>query len=307
MDLSIIIVNYKTPQLLNICIDSISRFEKNLIFEIIVVDNNSCDESENLIKKNFPSITWINNGYNLGFAKANNIGLKHANGEYVLFLNADTYFSSPVLEKCILQISFNKKIGAVGCKLLNSDNTLQLSYHDGHKLFNKTWWRNPFVIKYFKGTHSAAKSMRKIKEKHCSSHYPDWISGAFLLMRKSDILKFKLYWDENFFLYWEDIELCRRIRKKGFKLLYYPDCSIIHLGGGNSNVPVERFEMLENGKLQYVKKTFCKFGYFLYKKLMIWELKFEVFIAKRSTNKVKSTEIFLKELEFYGVDKSVKK
>ncbi|MBR5434940.1 MAG: glycosyltransferase family 2 protein [Bacteroidales bacterium] len=300
MQLSIIIVNYKNPPLIVQCVKSILQFEQTIDYEIIVVDNNSEDDTEQRLRTISPSLKWIQMGYNSGFAKANNAGLKVAEGEYVLFLNADTILIEPIFEKMIQPFDTDSKIGVVGCRLLNSDKSLQLSYHNGDSFFRKLWWRNPFAIKMGCSSKNLSEKER-YKAAHSANHNPRWICGAAMMMRRQTIIERNLYWDEDFFMYWEDVELCHRIRRAGLKVYYTADASIIHLGGGGANVPLERFEQMENSKLKCIEKIYGKLFRKIYVQLTKYELRSELRLERRKNNEIKG--ILQKEAEYYGISK----
>lgn len=301
---SIIIVSYNCKTFLLNCLSSIFLNEKANNFEIIIVDNNSVDGSKEELTKKYPEIKWIQLDNNIGFSKANNVGAKAAKGEYILFLNPDTYFIEPILDKCILKMEQDSKIGFLGCEIKNEDRSLQLSYHDGHKLFRKLIWRNPIVVKFFRGTFFAKKSIEKIKLKHKSEHCSKWLTGAFLFIKRETLLKNNFFWNESFFMYWEDVEICNRARKKGYKILYFPKVSIVHIGGSGDNVPLERFQMLEAAKENFIKITRGKFAWYVYRLMYVFNLKLELYLQKRKNLPVDTNSVFFKELKYYKIAKT---
>ena len=127
IELSIVIVNYKTPKLTYRCIDSINKNYNSNNYEIIVVDNNSGDESKELITSSFLDVKWIDNSKNDGFGRANNIGINHSKGKYILLLNSDILVPKETIESCLNEIKKDAKIGVLGCKLLNEDGSIQKS------------------------------------------------------------------------------------------------------------------------------------------------------------------------------------
>ncbi len=301
MQVSVVIVNYKNPPLILQCVKSILQYEKTVDYEIIVVDNDSRDDTEQQLRAIYPKLKWIQMGYNSGFAKANNAGTKVANSDYILFLNADTILIEPVFEKMATRLEEEPKVGAVGCRLFNSDNSLQLSYHNGDRFFRKLWWRNPLAIKM--GCSRRNESEKSdIAVMHIRNHSSRWICGAAVMMRRQDIVSQNLYWDEDFFMYWEDVELCHRIRKSGMKIVYMSEPSIIHLGGGGANVPLERFAQMETSKLKCIEKTHGRFVAKTYKWLMRKELGLELWLQNRA--KAEIPEMMKKELEYYGIAKN---
>ena len=232
MDLSIIIINYKSCQLVIDCIHSIYNQHSSFSFEIIVVDNNSEDGSKEKITNLFPSVIWIDIGYNSGFARANNAGIKKATGNTVLLLNADTLIENNAIEKCYFLLK-DSEYTACGIQLLNIDRTYQISGNYAMKGGLNYLLPLPFtgnILKIFAG-------MFKVKKPNVPEAKGivevDWINGAFLMVKKTAIQTAGLM-DEDFFLYAEEAEWCSRLKKKG-KLCIYGDIKIIHLQGKTSN------------------------------------------------------------------------
>ncbi len=298
--ISIIIINYFSESHIKKCLSSILQYEDTSFVEIIIVNNGGDVSHLNSYQTNFSSFKVIDGYGNIGFSKANNLGIKSACGEYILFLNPDTYFIQPVFSTCVRYLSENKNLFAVGCRLLNPDGSLQLSYHDGDKVFKKLIYRNPFFIKIFNTSKLAKRSIEKIRAMHQTNHFPPWLCGAFLFCNASLLVENNLFWDEDFFMYWEDVELCSRVKNMKLKILFTPDVSIIHVGGSGTNVPLKRFEILEMGKLLYIEKNWSKFIRKLYVIIMKIELRFEKILNKRKWMSEELEILYLKkEFEFY--------
>lgn len=233
MILSIIIINYKSAHHVLNCLESIYKETKQNSFEIIVVDNNSGDDSYEIIHSSFPNVIWLQMGYNSGFARANNEGIKIAKGEYILLLNADTIVLDGALDKTIGL--FAKETDAVGCglQLLNPDGTHQISgayfVKGGLNFLLPLPYLGSFVRYLGYKTKAKVPSVQTIAEKQ----EIDWIVGAFILIRKSILEKAGLL-DEDFFMYAEEIEWCSRLRRHG-KLYLFEKPKVIHLLGGTSN------------------------------------------------------------------------
>lgn len=224
MELSIVIVNYKTPELLLQCIESIYRETHHINFEIIVVDNHSCDHSKELILDKFHEVRWFDMGYNSGFSRANNFGLEKAQGEYILFLNSDTIILNQALEKCLKFAPVISDLGFMGCKLLNTDLSHQKSVYYAAASYREVISYNPILawISRRLGTQFNSKQ-KDIKA----------LMGAFLLGKTTVIKEIKGF-DADFFMYSEEFELCNRLRKRGKSLHYYPEVEIIHIGGASN-------------------------------------------------------------------------
>lgn len=226
-DLSIIILSYNTKDLLKRLLLSILNSKKDgFKIETIIVDNASKDGSVPMVKNNFPDFKLIINKRNLGFSKGNNKGIKIAKGKYLLFLNSDTLLSKDTLVKMIKFMDENEQYAAATCRIELSDGNLDPACHRGfptpwaaftyfsglEKLFPKS--------KIFSQYHQGWKNLNKL-------HQVDVISGAFFMIRKKVLDKVGLF-DEKFFIYGEDIDLCYRIKQLGYKICFYPGTKIIH-------------------------------------------------------------------------------
>ena len=229
MDLSIIIVNYNVKEFLQNLIHSIEKASTNLTKEIIIFDNASDDGSVDFIKEKFPQIKLIANQTNLGFGKANNIGLKQATGKYILLINPDTLVAEDTFEKMIQFFESNKNIGLAGCKILNPDGTLQLACR---RSFPGPWTSFTKVTglsNLFPNSKIFARYNLTYLDEN-KSYEVDAISGSFMMMRKEVYGKVDGF-DEQFFMYGEDLDLCYRIQKAGFKVFYVHSTQIIHYKG----------------------------------------------------------------------------
>lgn len=229
IDLSIIIVNYNVKEFILNAIQSIYKAKNNLNIEIIVVDNNSSDGSPEIIKNTFPEVKVIPNKANLGFAKANNQGIKIAQGKYLLLLNPDTIVQEDTFTTLIDFLEKHPDAGMCGCKILNPDGSLQLacrrSYPSLWVAFTKiTGLSNLFPKSKLFGKYN----LTYLDENQ--TYEVDAISGSFMFLRKEVIDKVKGL-DEDFFMYGEDLDFCYRIKQAGYKIYYVHNTSIIHYKG----------------------------------------------------------------------------
>jgi GT2 family glycosyltransferase len=245
MDVSIIIINYKSCALVMNCINSIVQQTTAGTYEIIVVDNDSQDNAEKKILAAYPDVVWLQTGYNAGFARANNAGIKIAGGEFILILNADTIILDGAIDKSIALLkNYTGAVGA-GIQLLNTDGTTQISGAHFIKGGLNTLLPLPYVgrlIRYlgykWKSTIPSVQQVNKDIE-------VDWVVGAYMLV-KADVVKRSGMFDEDFFMYAEEIEWCARLRKQG-KLVLFAEPKVIHIGGGTSGDYYNTREA-ENGK-----------------------------------------------------------
>jgi N-acetylglucosaminyl-diphospho-decaprenol L-rhamnosyltransferase len=206
MDLSIIIVSYNTSDLIGTCLSSVTAAD-DVSKEVFVVDNASMDGSADLIRKNFPSLSLIANTKNRGFAAANNQVLPHCRGRYILFLNPDTEVVSGAFRQAITYMDAMPHIGLAGTKLINPDGTLHES-----------------VSYRYPGQKYTGRKLSSLKGSIAC------VQGSSMIVR-SDVMKAVGGFDEDFFLYGEDQDLCLRIRKSGFEIGYIESAVVVHLGG----------------------------------------------------------------------------
>ena len=242
MDLSIVIVNFNTKKLLLDCIKSVIRATLGIKYEFIVVDNASSDGSLTTISKikSLASIKIVKNNKNLGFGKANNQGIKKSLGRYILLLNSDTKVDKNVLGEMVAWMDKNPKIGVASCALRNKDGSMHGTGGYFPTLFRVFAWMFflediPLVDKFMKPFHPVHSQSPFYKGLGRFDHemQMDWVTGAFLLIRKKAIKKAG-YFDEDYFMYTEEVDLCFRIKKAGWNVYYNPSWSITHLGGASS-------------------------------------------------------------------------
>lgn len=202
MDISIIIVNYNGEKIIKECLDSILSYQSNYSMEIIVIDNASKDQSSAILSKYSNRIQIVQNPDNKGFATANNQGLKIATGKFIFLFNNDAILLPKTLDTLINYLNNHPEVGAVAPQLLNPDRSnQQYGSSLGQWMYSKT-----------------------------DTRYVSFISGAAILMQKSVLEKLGGL-DENFFFYNEDIDLCKQLMKKGYKIAFMPTAQVIHYGG----------------------------------------------------------------------------
>jgi GT2 family glycosyltransferase len=250
MDLSIILVNYKSPQLVLDCVRSIYQETKSLSFEVIVADNFSEDNSRGIVLGEFPGIVWIPMTYNAGFARANNAGIKVAKGTYVLVLNTDTIIRDEALDKAVALFKAEPGAAAAGVQLLNPDGSHQISgahfIKGGLNFLLPLPYLGKFIRYWGYRLKSKVPSVTTVQEKT----EVDWIVGAFILTTKAIALQEPL--DEDYFMYAEEIEWCSRLKKHG-KLFLFEEPKVIHLGGATSGTYYDTDEN-ENSKNLWNRK-----------------------------------------------------
>ena len=232
--ISIIIVNYSVENYLKKCIESILKYIGEIDFEIIVIDNNSTDRSVNMLRDNFKQIKLIKNKINLGFAKAVNLGLKKSKGRYVALVNPDAYFIENSFSICRVFLEENSNIGVIGCKVMNEDGTLQLSSRRNFPYIYSYCFKMLGISKIFPKNKIFSNYNQTYIDEDIIQETQS-ISGAFMMFEKKIIDKIG-YFDERFFLYFEDTDFCFRAIKAGYKVIYYPLTKFFHYKSMSSKI-----------------------------------------------------------------------
>lgn len=218
-EISIVILSFNTKDLLQDCIESLKKVKNEVQFEIIVSDNRSDDGSVEMIKKFYPDVVLIENEVNLGFAAGNNRAKNKVRGKYVLFLNSDTKIFPNVLKKSLTYIDSHEDIGALSCKLVLPSGNLD---KDARRRFPTPWIA--FKRLFLKMT----RDYWYLDIDPEKTQSVDSIQGAFFLTNK-EILDRVGWFDEDYFLDGEDIDLCWKIKELGYKIVYYPEVKILHI------------------------------------------------------------------------------
>lgn len=302
-DLSIIIVSWNTADLLRNCIQSVYDEAKKYTFEIIVIDNASPDNSAEMVRKEFPEVKLIANTFNNGFAPANNQGLKIAEGRNILFLNPDTVILNGAIDSMVDYLEANKvkKVGAVSCKLLNEDMTLQKSVNNFFSLWS-SFIENRLFAELFKNK-STSKRLLTFWD-HNEERDFDWAYGAVILISGEVFEKVGML-DERFFIYAEEMDYYFRIKNAGYRSVFLPDVKIIHYGKSSSRQ--RRAAMfIQNYKSFYLflKKHYSGFTYYAYRTratlfLFIWLMRYRLSYLLHSAFS-NSTEEDTNQLEVYS-------
>lgn len=252
IDLSIVIVNWNTRDLLAQCLHSVYNTTSNLDFEVIVVDNASTDGSLEMVRQEFPDVSLIANTENLGFAKANNQAIRRSQGRYVLLLNSDAFVRENTIECMIDFMDGHPEAGMAGCKLLYEDGRLQPSCSTFPTLFtefciatglDKLFPKSPLFGKY-RMTYWDFDDVREV----------DVVLGAFMLVRATATDEVGLM-DERYFMYSEEVDWCYRFKEKGWKIYFYPDVEAVHLWGSSTKqVEVEMLMQLYRSRVEFFRK-----------------------------------------------------
>lgn len=255
MDISIIIVSHNSAKYMQNCIDSIFKYSAPLEKEIIVVDNASVDGSADIVRDSFPGVRLIKNSRNNGFSAANNQGTRIAQGKYILFMNPDTEVQKDSLTKMMSFMDKSADAGAIGPKLLYPDGLLQLSCRRFYTL-RYIILRRTFLGKIFQGSKVLVSHLMADWD-HKDIREVDWVLAACLMVRREFLEKIG-YLDEGYKLYFEDVDLCYRIKEAGRKVYYYPDAAVVH---HHQRESAKKFSKKTIWHIGSAVRFFSKFGW----------------------------------------------
>ena len=251
MKLSVVIVSYNVRELLTACIDSVVKASEGIDAEVFVVDNKSADDTVEVISRDYPWVHLINNKENLGFSKANNIAIRHSEGEYVLLLNPDTVVAEGTLRGVVEFMDQHPEAGGAGVRMHNADGTLAPE--------SRRAVPTPLV---------AARKMLGFTKRYYMSNLPwdkpgkiEVVSGAFMMLRRKAIDQVGLL-DEDFFMYGEDIDLSYRLLKGGWQNWYLP-LDIIHYKGQSTQKSDFRYvHVFYQAMLIFFRKHYSHLSFF---------------------------------------------
>ena len=303
MDVSIIIINYKTPQLLSNCLNSIYEHTTGVEFELIIVDNDPehCDGS--LIRQRYPEVQWIDMPFNAGFGLANNHGMSVARGKYFLLLNADTLLIDNVIGRCFQRMNQRADIMACGALQLYQDGTPMPFYQS----FND--FRRSFFI--LPPSHSIDRVMKKLypEPTYTDPDQYDWLVGAFVFVRREGYVRTGGFSDD-FFMYGEDVEWSGRLGKLG-KLCIFQDCRYIHLENKNpfrrTNISwINRFStQMQVSNFLWIRKQYGVLAYLtlitnyilMIPVILVWRMALNIKESGNPFSKMGTQRIFLQKTQ----------
>ena len=300
IDLSICIVSWNTEGLLKECLHSIFERTERISYEVFVVDNASKDGTVKMVREHFPDVSLIVNHENRGFAAANNQAIRRAKGRYVIFLNPDTVVRGNALNIMVQFMDGHSEAGAIGCKLLNTDGSVQYSAKrlltSSIILYDNTiLGRLPFLRGKLKHYKMKSFSFDRVEE-------VDAVSGAALMVRKG-VLNEVGSMDEGYFMFFDEMDLCRRIKMKGEKIYFIPNAEITHLGGASRHQnPKELVIIGQESMMRYLSKFESERKIFLFKFLykplfivgLIYDLIFD-FLSFIKYNTIKKNPLKLEK------------
>lgn len=288
--LSIIIINYKTPQLTLQCVESIVATTKSA-YEIIVVDNNSGDNSQQVVTQSYPQVVWINNHSNEGFGRANNLGAAHAKGEYILLLNSDIVVTNNTIDSCLEKMMENSNIGFLSCTLKNNDGSIANSTYTD--IVSVARLLNLNVVLY--------KLHGKFEVKPETTAY----MGAFLMFSK-DVYNKAGGFDPDYFMYFEELDLCNRIIKLGYSPYFNNDTFAYHKHGASFSNQTKRLKQIYASQALIVYKHKGILHYLLYHTIMHFNIATNAVVSlfvrkywKRTSTDIKA--YFLNYFTYYKI------
>lgn len=231
MDVSTVVVSWNTCEVLRNCLASLYANTRDIEFEVIVIDNASTDDSVAMVRSAFPQVTLVKNSENHGFAAANNQGIAMAQGRYVLLLNSDTIILNNAIKKTVDFANFHPKAGVVGCRVLNSDRSLQLTCFMFPSILNMLLSAS-YLYKLFPKSKFFGRERMTWWDRN-DIREVDVVTGCFMLVRQEAIKQVGTM-DEKFFMYGEETDWCYRFKRAGWKVMFAPAGKIIHYGGASS-------------------------------------------------------------------------
>jgi len=254
IDLSIIVVACSVRELIDECFTAVKNSKDSLRKEIIYVDNGSQDDTVSMVREKFPQVVIVESPINLGFIRANNLGYPKARGKYLLLLNSDAFIGPHSLQETYDFMEQHPDCGVLGPRLVDRAGVMQPSA----RYFPTPW--NLFLehIGLVRNSISWLKGIDDMHKDHSQIFECDWVPGCFLLTRKQIIDELEFFLREDFFMYFDDPDLCLRIKRKGWKVFYYPN-DVIHLGGINS---AKLTEVTERGRQTEKYNLESEFLYF---------------------------------------------
>ncbi len=253
MDLSCIIINYKNSAPLKDCLASVYQTVQEIDFEVIIVDNSENDPGLQHLKKLYSKAQFISNSSNVGFAKANNQAAKIAQGNVLIFLNPDTILSDQAINSMHKHFCSHKEIGALGPKVVNPDGSLQYSCRRFPTLWTGLFNRYSILSRLFPENRFTRQYLMRDFD-HNEIRQVDWLSGCCLMVSKN-IFEQSHGFDEKYFLFNEDVDLCRTIKQAGKEVVYFPEVTVTHqVSTSNSKTTARVIIQRHLGMMHYFKK-----------------------------------------------------
>lgn len=253
VDLSVVIPSYNTRELMEQALRTVAEASEGLRVQVIVVDNASRDGSPEMVEARFPGAELIRNDRNLGFGGANNIAFRRVKGRHVLLLNSDTIVRADTLRALVEFMDAHPEAGAAGCKILNPDGTLQLDCRRGFPTPSAAFCKLTGLSRLFPRSRRFARYNLTYLDPE-ETNEVDALSGSCMIVRRR-VLEEVGGFDEDYFMYGEDLDWCYRMRQAGWKIYYVPATQIIHFGGASGRGESMRIQFRKNAAMSiFVRK-----------------------------------------------------
>ena len=231
-DISVIIVNYKGGERLNRCLESLQMIDDNrFTFEVIVVDNQSNDGSMSKLPLQFPQFIFLSNSGNHGFSNGCNLGASVSNGNYLLFLNPDTSVTADALNNILEEVRVRPEFSILSCSQVRENGSKERPYGKFLNIFNLTGWQRSVQQIFFGRIENSFPQTKNYI-------YPDWVSGSVVMISKKSFYSLGK-WDDDYWMYFEDVDLCRRARQHNGEIVKLRSTAIVHAHGGSSRANIE--------------------------------------------------------------------
>lgn len=237
VDLSFIIVNYHTPKLVDALLRSIKAFPPPMPHEVIVVDNSSGDNSASLIRELHPEVTLVRSSENVGFAAGNNLGAERAGGRFLVAINPDCELEKESFAEAVKYLDGHPDVGILGLKVVKPDGEVEQSARGfpspSTGLFGRSTWLGRLAQRSKLGKTSVARKNLLVDPSATEPYEVDWVAGTAMIIKREcwDAVG---GFDEGFFMYWEDADLCYRALEAGHKTVYFPGAHVVHRPGSSA-------------------------------------------------------------------------
>lgn len=228
---SVLIVSFNTKDILRECLEAVERESDGLRIETLVVDNHSSDGSPEMVENEFPWVRVLRSTVNLGFGAANNLAIQAAGGRYVILLNTDAFLCPGSLRAAVDKMNLHPKVALGGARLVGRDSSWQPSARMFPSVFSDALVLTGLAAKFPKSRFFG--HFDRTWADPLEPAQVDWVPGAFSIVRTKVLEKVGLF-DPRFFLYCEEVDLCRRIKRAGYEIWYWPDILVVHIGGESS-------------------------------------------------------------------------
>lgn len=230
-DVTVVIVSFNTRDLLRECLQTLFAHLGGVTVQIIVVDNASDDGSADMVAQEFPEVELIRGEANLGFGPANNRGFERAVGRYIVLLNSDAFVEPDTLRRSVERMEAETGVGLAGGRLVGRNGEWQPSARMFPSLLNEFLTLSGLSARW-PGSRFFGRVDRTWAD-HSEAADVDWVPGAYSIIRKSVLDRIGPF-DERFFLYFEEVDLCQRVKEAGFRVVYWPEIKVVHIGGESS-------------------------------------------------------------------------